>query len=53
MDRHHRFCWDIVQRCESRDAANCMIDELRSAVAKAKKRLKRSTGASRGEKWPR
>jgi hypothetical protein len=52
LDRNERFCWDIVRRCETRDEANLVIDELRAAVANAKKGRRSSTAARRGEKWP-
>jgi hypothetical protein len=32
MDRHGRFGWEIVKRCETRDEANRMLDEVRSAA---------------------
>jgi hypothetical protein len=35
MDRHQRFGWDIVKRCETRADANQVLDELRAAAEKA------------------
>ena len=35
MVRHWRHGWEIVRRCETRDEANVVIDELLAAAAKA------------------
>ena len=35
MDRHWRFGWTIVKRCESRDEPNRVFDEVRAAAKKA------------------
>ena len=37
MDRHERHGWNIVKRCESRDEANRVLDEVRATAEKAKK----------------
>jgi hypothetical protein len=37
FDRHQRFGWDIVKRCETRDEAAHVVDEVRAVAEKAKK----------------
>jgi hypothetical protein len=37
LDRHERHVWNILKRCESRDEANRVLDEVRAAAEKAKK----------------
>ena len=47
LDRHERHGWNIVNRCESRDEANRVLDEVRAAAEQAKKSA-RSSRAARG-----
>jgi hypothetical protein len=37
MDRHQRHGWNVIERCESRDEANRVLDEVRAAAGKGKK----------------
>jgi hypothetical protein len=41
MDRHERHGWNIVKRCESRDKANRVLDEVRAAADKGGQRQAR------------
>jgi hypothetical protein len=37
LDRHERNGWNVIKRCESRDEASRVLDEVRAAAEKAKK----------------
>jgi hypothetical protein len=53
LDRHERHGWNIVNRCESRDEANRVLDEVRAAAEKANKGARTSQQVRGGtEKLP-
>jgi hypothetical protein len=53
MDRHERHGWNIVKRCDTRDEANVLLDEVRTAAENAKKGTRTSQQARGGtEKLP-
>jgi hypothetical protein len=37
LDRHERHGWDIIKRCETRDEANVVFDEVRAEKAKKRR----------------
>jgi hypothetical protein len=53
LDRHERHGWNIVKRCDTRDEANAVLDEVRSAAAKTKDSARTSQQVRGGtEKLP-
>jgi len=53
MDQNERQAWKLVQRCDSRDEANRVLDAARAPAEKAKKGTRTSRAAGGGtEKLP-
>jgi hypothetical protein len=48
MNRHERHGWNIVKRCESRNEANRVLDDVRALAEKAKNGTPTSRPASGG-----